>query len=207
MCIKCLHQAHQQSTKNPEFLLYIDNDDPQIEEYKKLLPHLKHINIFAYFGPPNHSGKAIKWLADKATHDYMMFASDDLQWHTSGWDEKLIAAMPEHGYGVVYPSTLPGGKATAMIPFFTRKWKEVTNLWPDEFEHFGPDEWVVTIGRLSNQFIYAKDVFIEHKRYKDETSNRARKNNDGSRAKSIIKGSQKQLNEIAQKLTQAINAC
>lgn len=196
LCKRSVGQAKENATGEIEILVYVDSNDPEIEAYKK-----QDVII----GPPMHSGKAIKHLSTLAKYDMMMFGTDDLVWHTKGWDEKFRNAMPEHGLSVLYPSTLPNQNAKAMVPVFTRKFVEATGLFPDYFEHFGPDTWVVSIARLAGTLQHVKEVYIEHQKVHDVTYSRSRSGGDSTRAKKYLDGSQDELKKLAEKLKRLIS--
>ena len=200
-----LIQASNKAKTNPEFLVYIDNDDPQLEEYKSYLPKLGHIDLVFIVDEPKRSAIALKYLTTKAKHDFFIFGTDDLDWRTDGWDEKLISKMPKHGLSVVYPASIPDNKIKARIPFFTRKWMEITGLFPDDFIHFGADGWVVKIAESANTEIFAYDVEILHKKLNDKTSIRARINGTGN-WKTIVNSRMPEIVEIGKKVRAAIDA-
>jgi hypothetical protein len=200
MWFKNLLDCYRLSKTDPEFMVYVDNDDPQLEQYKSYLPQLTQIDVKFIIGKPLRSAKAMKYLAQHASRNYMIFGTDDLNWKTEGWDEKLIAKMPEHGLSVICPATAPDNKIKAMVPFFTRKWMEITGLFPDEFVHFGPDSWVVKVAQIAKTDIYAYDIEILHKKINDETSARARKNGGGA-----IRSKMPRIEEIAEKVKAQIN--
>ncbi len=188
LCKSCVAQAKETASGDIEILVYVDNNDPEIDKYKKL---------DCIIGTPRHSGKAIKYLSTIAKHDMMMFGTDDLIWHTKGWDEQFRKAMPEHGLAVLYPSTMPNKNAKAMVPVFTKRFALLTGLFPDYFEHFGPDTWVVSVARLAGTLTHVKDVYIEHKKVQDVTYSRSRKDGDGDRAKKYLTSHDHELKKLA----------
>lgn len=204
MWFKNLVQCHKLSKTDPEFLVYIDNDDPQLKQYQDYLPQLKHIDVKCFIGEPKRSAPAMKYLAQQASRDYMIFGTDDLNWKTEGWDEKLIAKMPEHGLSVVYPASIPNHQIKARIPFFTKRWRDFTGLWPDIFVHFGPDGWIVKVAENAGTEIFAYDVEILHSKISDETSSRARKNGTGE-WKNIVNKRIEDIRKLAEKIKAEIN--
>ena len=116
-----------------EILVYVDDDDP----HKSLYPN-------AIIGPPKRSGRAIRHLASLAKGDLMFFGSDDFRWKTKGWDRIFREKMPAHNLSVLYPNDMPGG-AKGLSPCFSRRFMDETGLFPDVFEHFGPDTWVIAV--------------------------------------------------------------
>jgi hypothetical protein len=204
MWFKNIKQCFANSRTNPEFLVYVDNDDPQLEQYKEYAEHLKELDLKLIIDKPLRSAPAMKFLAQQASKEYMIFGTDDLDWKTPGWDEKLISKMPSHGLGVVFPASISGNKVKAPIPFFTKKWRDLTGLWPDLFVHFGPDGYIARLSEQAGTKVFACNVEILHSKIRDETSGRARINGT-SNWKSIIDSQMPKIKEIAEKIKEQIN--
>lgn len=171
----------------------MDNDDPQQKNYPNPI-----------IGEPLHSGQAMKYLAKLAKGDLMMFGSDDITWHTKGWDRIFRSRMPQHQLAVLYYMDMRGG-AKSQNPVFSRKWMEFTGLFPDTFRHFGPDTWIVDTARRAGQLIRVEDVWIEHRRIKDETHHRARGNNDANHAKTHLDMKVDSREAMAKRIKEAIS--
>ena len=203
MCFDNLKKAHSRAKTNPEFLIYLDNNDPQLDEYDKLLSEIKDIDLNLIVDVPRRSAKAMKYLAQQAKYEFMIFGTDDLDWRTDGWDEKLIAKMPAHGLSVVFPASIPGNKIKARIPFFTKKWRDITGLFPDDFIHFGPDGYIVKVAESAKVEIFAYDVEILHSRLTDATAKRARVHGTGN-WKDIVKSKMPEIVERGNRIKAAI---
>ena len=201
MWFENIKKASSRAKTNPEFLVYVDNDDPQLNQYKEHAKKLKDVDLRMIIDVPRRSAKAMRYLAFEAKHEYMIFGTDDLDWKTDGWDEKLIAKMPAHGLGVVFPATVAGNKIKARVPFFTKKWRDLTGLFPDDFIHFGPDDYVVRIAQHAGQEILAYDIEILHSKLNDVTSRRAREKGKVVDVKNKIP----EIVEIANKVKAEIN--
>lgn len=172
-----------------EILVYLDNDDAMLSSYET--PHT--------VGPPLRCAQANRELLKVAKGDLFFFGSDDQRWETPGWDLKLAELMPEDGLSIIYPRDIPGGQKS-MNPCWSRKWADLFGHYPDYFVHFGPDMWLVDIARRAGTLINAKDILIVHKRIKDETHSRVRQNGDATFASKKIIETEKQRQEIAEKI-------
>ena len=73
-----------------EFLFYLNNDDPTLEQYKDLLNE-KHYTI----GPNQSTCYSWNLMAKKAKHDIVMLMGDDVQIQTQEWDS-IIAVSYTH---------------------------------------------------------------------------------------------------------------
>ena len=68
-----------------EFLFYLNDDDPTLEQYKDLLDE-KHYEI----GPNQSTCWSWNLMCDKASHDVVMLMGDDVQVLTKDWDQKIV---------------------------------------------------------------------------------------------------------------------
>ena len=172
-----------------EILAYVDDDDPAMDEYEGVI-----------VGPPMMSAPAFKHLAYLAKHDFIFWGSDDMRWVTQDWDQKLKDKMPEHGLGVVFADDQRGGS----LPFFTKKFRDLTGLYPDKFKHFGPDHWIREVAQYAGVEILANDVKLTHRQNKsDETGARERRLDDVN-AKGFLTKTEDQRKAIAQKIRDAL---
>jgi hypothetical protein len=140
----------QTKTGKVEILSYVDFDDPDLEAYEN--PTI--------LGPRLTLSQSIKRLIEKASCGYMLLAADDIICKTKGWDEKMMDAMPKDCIGIVYAHD--GGQKNCNHFMFHQKWYSLTGLFPDDFEHFGPDTYVGKVADGLGRKIFLKDVLIEH---------------------------------------------
>ena len=188
MCYLAVESARNTAQGDVEILVYLDEDDPTVPEYRKFLYGSETV-----IDKPRRSGEAIrelyKYTPDRGPIDPMQlfyFGSDDITWETPGWDEIFRKAMPEHGLAVLYPDM-----GDSCNPCFTRKWVETVGLWPEYFKHFGPDTWYADIAKRAGTLIRVPEVRMRHERVQDETYRRTRADHDGQFA-------QRMLNETAE---------
>jgi hypothetical protein len=140
----------QTKTGEVEVLSYVDFDDPDVGDYEN--PTI--------LGPRLTLTSALKRLIEKASFDLMLLGSDDIIFKTQGWDEKMVKAMPKDCIGIVYAHD--GGPKNLNHFMFHKKWYSLTGLFPDDFEHFGPDTYVGKVAEGLGRKILVGDVLIEH---------------------------------------------
>lgn len=142
-----------------EILAYLDEDDNR-EPYERIkFPELRYI-----VGPRIGLAKIIHKLIESALHSHMFLGADDIEFQTFGWDTKMVEAMPEDCIGLVYAND--NWKRVCNHFMFHQKWVSLTGFFPDDFEHFGPDGYVMKIAKELKRAIYLPDVVIEHLHWK-----------------------------------------
>lgn len=179
-------------TGKVEILSYVDEDDPKKQEYEN--PSI--------IGPRRGLGDAIHALIEKASCSYMLLGSDDIIFHTKGWDETMMDRMPADCIGAVYSKDGWGDNFNHFM--FHQKWHSLTGLFPRELERFGPDGYVGKIAEALKRRIYVPEVMIEHVHYKnnkvkpDETYMEMRNNGAADRDHKRMKGYEERIQkEIA----------
>jgi len=84
---RMIETASNMSSKTVEieFLLYLNQDDPHINRYTKIL-NSKHYSI------GQHQSTCLSWnqLAEKAKFDILFLAGDDIQFETKNWDLNIV---------------------------------------------------------------------------------------------------------------------
>jgi hypothetical protein len=81
-----------------EIVVYISDDDPQLEENKKVLKDIPHI-----IGPRRTLVKALNYIACELYPgiEYYQEINDDHVYHTKSWDEALIGVIEAgNGWGI-----------------------------------------------------------------------------------------------------------
>lgn len=186
MCRKAAGSAYR-TGKDIEVIVYLDNDDPRIEDYM--------VTNFVV-GEPRRSGAAIRYLMEhKAKGDMFYFGSDDIIWETQNWDEIFREKMPAHGLAVLYPDM-----GDSCNPCFTRKWVETVGFFPDYFKHFGPDTWYADIAKRAGQLIRVPEVRMTHQRVRDATYDRTRADGDGMFAQRMLDETKEERQQLADKI-------
>lgn len=190
LCKRAVKSALETAEGEVEVLVYVDDNDPLRVNYSGVI-----------IGPPRESSEAILYLSSIAKGDMMMFGCDDFIWKTKGWDRIFREKMPAHGLAVLHYND---GHNKAINPVFTRKWVEMTGLFPSYFKHFGADTWVIDTARRAGQLISVKEVLIEHTKVKDETFNRSRANGDASFASTKLDQHVAERQAMADKIRHAV---
>jgi hypothetical protein len=136
----------------------VDDNDPQVEAYKKISIDRLRIHV----GPGVGSALALKALMKMCDSEWMKIGTDDIVYETPRWDEKMIAAMPKDRVGLVFTSDGLGNQCNHFL--FHRKLFELTDMWPDVFWHFGPDGYIgkVIEGVAMERRVFLKSVMIRH---------------------------------------------
>lgn len=101
-----------------------------------------------------------KALIGVAKYDFFYMVGDDTLSRTKGWDTKMVSAFPEDKIAVVFG--MDGWKNVPGHLMFHRKLYELTGVFPDEFEHFGPDTYLSDVARGVDRLIQLRDVMLEH---------------------------------------------
>lgn len=170
-----------------EFVGYVDDNDPLLHEYEKIeLPDTRLI-----VGPRMGLARIIHRLIDSSLYSYLFLGADDIEFKTVGWDEKMAHAIPEDCIGLV--ACEDNWKQTFNHMMFHQKWVSLTGLFPDDFEHWGPDTYMKTVAEGVKRCYFLKDVVIEHHHFKnlkgklDSTYQECRADNTLDRDKKRLK--------------------
>lgn len=158
-------------TKSPgtEMVIYVADNDPYVEEYKRILSDKKVI-----YGPDqSYLVNVLNYMSTVAYPDVEYYAevNDDHVYHTKGWDQILIEAIETKGkgWGVAcgqdlvdpnwhhyrHPSAvLISGNVIRTLGYFT---------YP-ALKHCSSDDYHRDLGDiLGNRLFFCEDVVIEHK--------------------------------------------
>ena len=104
---RLIETACENQDGNTEFLFYLNDDDPKLEEYKDLLDE-KHYTI----GPNQSTCFSWNLMCEKAQHDIVMLMGDDVQVLTEHWDtmiaeqinkysDKILMVVPSDGRDIM----------------------------------------------------------------------------------------------------------
>ena len=202
---------------NPErvqLLFYVDSDDPQVEDYRRLFPASKLVRL--YVGEPMSVSKSWNVLAGNCAGDILMMGNDDLLHITEGWDtelEKVSNQYPDDIYCAFFDDGINSGKHCA-FPAISRKWYQTVGKFsPGIFEFLYNDTWVFDVARMLDRVHYIPDVLVKHNHWtvlkeKDATTKRHRDDNPGrkDRDKTLYENTLQSRKEDAHKLRKVMNA-
>lgn len=130
-------ESLQRTAKFAEIISYLDDDDPEKVNYEQF-DRVKY-----FYGPRIKSSKAAYYLISQAETEFLMFAADDIIFKTPDWDVELTNAIPKDGIGLAFGHDEWKGAASHYV--YHRKWYELTGLFPNVFDHFGPDGYAYRV--------------------------------------------------------------
>ena len=131
-----------------EFLFYLNDDDPKLEQYRDLLDE-KHYEI----GPNQSTCWSWNLMCDKASHDVVMLMGDDVQVLTKDWDQKIVDQINKYEDKILMVVPTDGRmKGTKALDFHEPM------LWGDTplpAAHFAVHKnWTNTLGYLAPPFFW-----------------------------------------------------
>jgi hypothetical protein len=188
---KRLIQSSQQTAKHDvEFLFYLNEDDPTLEEYKDIIEE-KYYTI----GPNQSTCFSWNQLAQRASHDIVMLMGDDVHVKTQDWDikikeqfdkfdDKILMVVPSDGrikgsgkYNESKLGLWPDKSLPAAHFAVHKNWINTLGyLAPPFFWHFYVDTYTQKLARKINRCLFLPTVVFKAKKLFDDTANRVRSN-------------------------------
>jgi len=134
-----------------EIILYLNEDDPKLEEYKRL------INAQYYqIGPDRSPCYSWNKLAEQAKGDILFLMGDDPEFKTQGWAEMVEKAFDQFPDRIacVYPY-VPGLKMTNNPHFCVHKnWVNALGYFvPPQFWHWYVDTWTRSVAKKIGRYV------------------------------------------------------
>ena len=178
--IKTATETQQHET---EFLFYLNDDDPTLEQYKDLIDE-KHYTI----GPNQSTCYSWNLMCDRAKHDIVMLMGDDVQVNTKHWDQKIISEFDRYKDKIVMVVPNDGRrKGTKLLGQQKRIWpdkplpaahfavhKNWTNtlgyLAPVYFWHWHVDSYTQKVARKLNRCVYLPYVEFKAKKIMNDNA-------------------------------------
>lgn len=138
-----------------EILLYLNDDDPELERYKNLISP-EHYQI----GPDRSPGYSWNRLAEQCKGDILFLMGDDATFETQGWDQKVERAFEQFPDKIacVYPY-VPGIKKINNPHFCVhRNWVKALGYFvPPHFWHWYVDTWTRELARAVKRYVCLED--------------------------------------------------
>ncbi len=185
---RLIKTAQETAKQDVEFLFYLNQDDPALEEYKDLINE-KHWHV----GPNQSTCFSWNQMAKLANNEIVMLMGDDVQVQTQDWDEKIKEQFDKYNDKIlmVVPSD---GRAKGNARFDENK----PTLWPDSnlpaahfavhknwinalgylappfFWHFYVDTYTQKVARKLNRCLFLPTVVFKAKKLFDDTATRVR---------------------------------
>jgi len=161
-----------------EFLFYLNDDDPKLEQYQDLLDE-KHYEI----GPNQSTCWSWNLMCDKASHDVVMLMGDDVQVLTKDWDQKIVDQINKYEDKILMVVPTDGRmKGTKALDFHEpmlwgdtplpaahfavhKNWTNTLGyLAPPFFWHWYVDTYTQTVARKLNRCLYLPTVEFKAKK-------------------------------------------
>ncbi len=163
----CAEPAHV------ELLFYVDDDDPQVSDYVRLMSDLKiecpgFRAVELIVGPPMSISKSWNVAAARCSGDLLMMANDDQLYVDYGWDYYLDRYAGESRDGIFalffedgqYP---PG---SGDFPIVSRRWYETLGYFtPGIFEFWYNEAWIFDIARRLARIRRIPRILVDHLHY------------------------------------------
>jgi hypothetical protein len=173
-----------------EFLFYLNDDDPTLEEYRDLIDE-KHYTI----GPNQSTCFSWNLMCEKSKHDVVMLMGDDVQVNTQDWDQLIVDQINKYEDKILMVVPSDGRiKGTKNLGNEIKLWddtplpaahfavhKNWTNtlgfLAPPYFWHWHVDSYTQKVARRLNRCLYLPTVEFKAKKImNDNAGKQIRKN-------------------------------
>jgi hypothetical protein len=130
-----------------EFLFYLNDDDPKLEQYKDLLDEKLYT-----VGPNQSTCYSWNLMCEKATNDVVMLMGDDVRVQTKDWDKLIVNEINKYVDRILMVVPSDGRIKTS------GKLGNEPKLWGDEplgAAHFAVHKnWTNTLGYLAPVFFW-----------------------------------------------------
>lgn len=159
--IKRFSQALKDTNAVVDFKVGVDDDDPTLEDYKKLA---KEEGFDLVIGPREMFAKTVNRIVmDNLKYKYFFWAGDDHVPRTDKWDLAYRKQLKEMKVGVVYGNDLYQGVNIATELAFTSNIpKALGYAIPPGFVHLYVDNYFMDLGRSIDSLVYMPEVVVEH---------------------------------------------
>jgi hypothetical protein len=149
-----------------QLLVAVDDDDPCLPEYQRVLDSLKwECPPILVVGPRLRIGGTLNSLATQFSEYYFAlgFMGDDHRPRSHGWDLRFVEELKDLGTGIVYGDDLLQGESLATAFALTSDIvRTVGYLVPGGIVHMYFDNALMDIGRGIGKIRYLSDVVLEH---------------------------------------------
>jgi hypothetical protein len=166
---------------NNELLFYIQEDDPQKDDYIKMFKEMNHTGYIVEPWQPT----SYLWnrLSDIAKGELLCLMGDDVVFETKGWDKRIEEEASKYSDGIYVITTLDGRKEDdknlgCPHPVVNKKWKETLGFFlPPQFMHRYLDTYTKRLAQSIDRYIQIWDVRFRHQKSltsKDPTGTKSR---------------------------------
>lgn len=137
---------------------------------------------------------AWRWndTAKRTDADIYILGSDDIEFATPGWDDRLRNLFAKYPDGILCVG-FNDGREEGATPHYavSKQWLEVLGYFANPiFFHWYVDTWTVDVAKRINRYVYASDILLKHNTCKldgkfDETHKRIRRDGWNDRDRSV----------------------
>lgn len=162
------------TTGKSEIVFYVDDDDPQLKQYRSLVRDKIRLTVGKNLG----MNGSYNYLFD-ANPGYEFYApfDDDQHVRTPGWEDMAIAKLQQHNnWGLVYGDDLFQHEGIASAPILSGKMMRVLGwVGLPGLSHMYCDNVWMDVARACDGLFYMPEIVIEHMHFwngkaeKDET--------------------------------------
>lgn len=204
---------HANDSKKVIVKYYINDDDPDVNEYKSKIEELKlrwGDSVQYIIGPDQSPVYSWNLIAENTKADYYMLAGDEIEFKTVGWDDMIYDCKKKFSDGIfVIAAYDDRGQHTydrCTQPFVTKEWATALGYhWNPSFFHWNIDEYTGELCKAIDRFIFLKELVIKCSKIKDKTGSRLRKPGLFNRDKWVLEKLMKNnFNSDIDKLRKAI---
>lgn len=166
--VDMIRSFYDTKSEGTDLFIVLDDDDPRLSEYIKVLHGYKYEIRKRDFVAQIHNYIA----AVNPCYKYYMPINDDIIFRTKGWDELLIETIEEkgNGWGISYGNDMCGN-VNFQLPTFGcisgNIVKTLGYLYPLELNALFGDTYLLDLGRAIGKLFYNENVIIEHVRKLD----------------------------------------
>lgn len=159
---RLVDSAYTTSDLPPQFVFYIDEDDPRRDE---TLHAAVTVGATITIGPRIVLSEMWNRCAESAVHDVMMHCGDDIVFRTPGWDSMVLGAFNGFPDKIVLVHGDDGYQRghIATHGFYHRNWVETLGYFvPPYFSSDYNDLWLTEVADAIGRRIYLPHVYTEH---------------------------------------------
>ena len=152
-----------------EIMLYLNNDDPLLEEYKRLFDPTQYT-----IGPNQSTSYSWNLMAEKAKHDILFLVGDDCEFVTPNWSSLVIDAFNQYPDKIVcvYPRAPSVSKYKSPHFCLHKNWiKTLGYFLPPHFYHWYVDTWILEIAQRLNRHHLISEFELPIEVVKDKVTN------------------------------------
>lgn len=167
-------RMYDSAIKNPgckiEVKFYLNIDDAQLEEYKRLLPS----NTYE-IGPDRSPIYSWNLLAENAKYDILFLIGDDAQFTFDNWGLKILEVFDQYPDKIVmtYPKVPTLGKSKCPHFCIHKNWVNAIGYFlPPAFYHWYADTWLREIAWGLDRFHLIAEWEMPIENIRDETTSR-----------------------------------